>query len=78
MALFRDLSLKKDTMLLTFKTLDHKIFKYEVSDDATVDEVKTRIENDFGQDNIYKLIYAGKILKDDNTLKSYNIKEKQL
>ena len=77
MALFRDLSLKKDTMLLTFKTLDHKIFKYEVSDDATVDDVKTRIENDFGQDNIYKLIYAGKILKDDNTLKSYNIKEKQ-
>merc|ERR1712198_159136 len=40
-------------------------------------DVKTRIENDFGQDNIYKLIYAGKILKDDNTLKSYNIKEKQ-
>jgi len=70
-------SSKRETMLLTLKTLDHKIFKYEVSDDATVDDLKTRVENDFGQENIYKLIYAGKILKDDNTLKSYNINEKQ-
>ena len=64
-------------MLLTFKTLDHKIFKYEVSEEDTVDDVKTRIEEDFGSENIYKLIYSGKIMKDDQQLKSYKINERQ-
>jgi len=64
-------------MLLTIKTLDHKIFKYEASEEDTVDDIRTRIENDFGQENIYKLIYAGKILKDDQTLKSYKINPRQ-
>ena len=64
-------------MLLTFKTLDHKIFKYEVSEEDTVDDVKTRIEEDFGSENIYKLIYSGKIMKDDQQLKSYRINERQ-
>ena len=64
-------------MLLTFKTLDHKIFKYEASEEDTVDDIRVRIEGDFGQENIYKLIYAGKILKDDQTLKSYKINPKQ-
>jgi|ERR1711963_258415 len=64
-------------MLLTFKTLDHKIFKYEVSEEDTVDDIKTRIEEDFGQENLYKLIYSGKILRDDQQLKSYKINEKQ-
>ena len=40
-------------MLLTIKTLDHKIFKYEASEEDTVDDIRTRIENDFGQENIY-------------------------
>ena len=64
-------------MLLKFKTLDHKIFKYEASEEDTVDDIRVRIEGDFGQENIYKLIYAGKILKDDQTLKSYKINPKQ-
>ena len=42
-----------------------------------MDDIRTRIENDFGQENIYKLIYAGKILKDDQTLKSYKINPRQ-
>merc|ERR1712133_140897 len=70
-------SSKQGIMLLTFKTLDHKIFKYEVSEEDTVDDIKTRIEEDFGQENIYKLIYSGKILRDDQQLKSYKINEKQ-
>merc|ERR1719245_1778557 len=64
-------------MLLTFKTLDHKIFQYEVSEEDTVDDIKTRIEEDFGQENLYKLIYSGRILRDDQQLKSYKINEKQ-
>merc|ERR1712126_487236 len=70
-------SSKQGIMLLTFKTLDHKIFKYEVSEEDTVDDIKARIEEDFGQENIYKLIYSGKILRDDQQLKSYKINEKQ-
>ena len=63
-------------MWISVKTLDHKIFKYEMSEEDTVDTLKTRVEKDFGEENIYKLIYRGKILRDEFTLKSYNIIER--
>jgi len=63
-------------MLVTFKTLDHKIFKLDIDPEETVSDLKTRLEDDMGKDNIYKLIYSGKILKDENLLSSYNINEK--
>jgi len=63
-------------MLVTFKTLDHKIFKLDIDPEETVSDLKTRLEDDMGKDNIYKLIYSGKILKDENLLSSYKINEK--
>jgi len=63
-------------MLVTFKTLDHKIFKLDIDPEETVSDLKTMLEDDMGKDNIYKLIYSGKILKDENLLSSYNINEK--
>merc|ERR1711874_343718 len=61
----------------TLKTLDHKILKYEVSSDETVHQLKSRIEDDLGRENLYRLIYSGKILKDDQLIKDYKINEKQ-
>merc|ERR1711862_878119 len=67
---------KTKKMLVTFKTLDHKIFKLDVATDETVSDLKCRLEDDMGRDNIYKLIYSGKILKDDSLVSSYNINQK--
>ena len=64
-------------MILTLKTLDHKILKYEVSPDETVHQLRSRIEDDLGRENLYRLIYSGKILKDDQLIKTYKISEKQ-
>ena len=64
-------------MILTLKTLDHKIFQYEVSQDMTVNDLISRIEDQLGRENIYRLIFSGKILKDDQMLEDYKIKEKQ-
>jgi len=63
-------------MLVTFKTLDHKIFKLELGTEETVSDLKSRLEDDMGHENIYKLIYSGKILKDDCLVTSYNINPK--
>jgi len=63
-------------MLVTFKTLEHKIFKLEVDEAETVSDLKSRLEDDMGRENIYKLIYSGKILSDDNQLGDYNINPK--
>ena len=68
---------KERNMILTLKTLDHKILKYEVSPDETVHQLKSRIEDDLGRENLYRLIYSGKILKDDQLIKDYKINEKQ-
>ena len=65
-------------MILTLKTLDHqKILKYEVSPEETVHQLRSRIEDDLGRQNLYRLIYSGKILKDDQSIKTYKITEKQ-
>jgi len=64
-------------MIITLKTLDHRIFKYEVSPDFTVNELKSRIEDDLGKENIYRLIFSGQILKDDQLIQTYKINEKQ-
>ena len=63
-------------MLVTFKTLDHKNFKLEVDGDETVSDLKSRLEDNMGRENLYKLIYSGKILRDDQLLCSYNINAK--
>lgn len=64
-------------MLLTLKTLDHKILKYEVSPDQTVHHLRSKIEDELGRENLYRLIYSGKILKDDQLIENYKINEKQ-
>jgi len=53
--------------------LDHKIFKLEVDGAETVSDLKSRLEDDMGRENLYKLIYSGKILRDEHLLSDYNI-----
>lgn len=67
-------------MLVTLKTLQQQTFQIQIDPDETVKALKLKIEvekgKDYAADN-QKLIYAGKILLDDNKLRTYNIDEKK-
>ena len=45
----------------------------EVDMEEAVENIISKLEDDLGQDNLYKLIYAGKLLKEENPLSDYNI-----
>eukprot|EP00092_Neocalanus_flemingeri_P103482 GFUD01132437.1.p1 GENE.GFUD01132437.1~~GFUD01132437.1.p1 ORF type:complete len:365 (+),score=113.07 GFUD01132437.1:55-1149(+) len=63
-------------MQLFFKTLDHKTFYMEVDMDGTIEDLVSKIEDDMGRENLYKLIYAGKLLKEEKLLSDYKITRK--
>ncbi|KAK2724789.1 hypothetical protein QYM36_001316 [Artemia franciscana] len=66
-------------MKITVKTLQNQTFQLEVDTSATVREFKQQIEKEKGPSDYpaagQKLIYAGKILNDDNKLSDYEIDE---
>ncbi|ODQ63472.1 UV excision repair protein Rad23 [Nadsonia fulvescens var. elongata DSM 6958] len=67
-------------MKLTFKNLKQQKWVIEVEPTDTVLDVKTKNTGPDGKTPLapadQKLIYSGKILQDDKTVESYNIKEK--
>lgn len=67
-------------MLVTLKTLQQQTFQIEIDPEESVKTLKLKIEvekgKDYAADN-QRLIYAGKILADENKLSSYNIDEKK-
>lgn len=67
-------------MLVTLKTLQQLSFQIEIDPEETVKALKLKIEvekgKEYAADN-QRLIYAGKILLDDNKLSTYNIDEKK-
>ncbi|CAH0406513.1 unnamed protein product [Chilo suppressalis] len=67
-------------MLVTLKTLQQLTFQIEIDPEETVKALKLKIEVEKGKDyaaDHQRLIYAGKILLDDNKLNTYNIDEKK-
>ncbi|RKP24303.1 XPC-binding domain-containing protein [Syncephalis pseudoplumigaleata] len=63
-------------MKLTFKTLQQEQFQLEVAPEDTILDVKRRINEERQiAETSQKLIYSGKILVDDRTIGSYDIKE---
>jgi len=65
-------------MQITLKTLQQNTFKVEIEPSETVAALKKKIESDKGDAfpvEGQKLIYAGKILVDENTIESYKIEE---
>ncbi|KAG9125116.1 hypothetical protein FRC07_008912 [Ceratobasidium sp. 392] len=64
-------------MKLTFKTLQQKQFQIDAESTDTVLELKEKVKESQGHAvETQKLIYSGKILADDKTVESLNIKEK--
>lgn len=67
-------------MLVTLKTLQQQTFQIEIDPEESVKTLKLKIEVEKGKDYAaenQRLIYAGKILVDDNKISSYNIDEKK-
>ncbi|GAB4821647.1 hypothetical protein N2152v2_008693 [Parachlorella kessleri] len=63
---------------IKFRTVQGKVFDLEFEDDTKVADVKAKIEEtqggDFSKDAL-NIIYQGKILKDDSTLKESNVSD---
>ncbi|KAM0246486.1 hypothetical protein ACHAQJ_010187 [Trichoderma viride] len=64
-------------MKVTFRDLKQQKFVLDVEPTDQISAVKEKISAEKGWDpKTQKLIYSGKILKDDETVQSYNIEEK--
>ncbi|XP_064625708.1 UV excision repair protein RAD23 homolog A-like [Lineus longissimus] len=65
------------SITITLKTLQQQSFTVEIDESETVKKLKEKIEEVKGADNFpvggQKLIYAGKILEDEKTVKDCNI-----
>ena len=65
------------TNRLNFKTLDQKNFSLALDETCiTVEDLICKMEDTFGRENLYKLIFAGKLLKEEKNLSDYNLNNK--
>ncbi|KAI9455448.1 hypothetical protein BJY52DRAFT_1151682 [Lactarius psammicola] len=64
-------------MKITVKTLQQKVFYVEAEPAETISALKEKIHSQQGHAvDTQKIIYSGKVLSDDKTIESCNIKEK--
>merc|ERR1739838_302540 len=63
-------------MDVTFKTLDKQKFKISVDRNDSVEDLIFKLGNRIGNENLYRLIYAGKLLKEGTPVSEYNISPK--
>ena len=65
------------TTKLNFKTLNQKNFSLTLDPSCvTVEDLICKMEDTFGRENLYKLIFAGKLLKEEKNLSDYNLNSK--
>ena len=63
-------------MDVTFKTLAKQKFKIYVDSSDSVEDIIVKLGNIIGNENLYRLIYAGKLLKEGTPVSEYNISTK--
>ena len=52
-------------MKVTFKTMESGTFTLEVGESDAVEDLVTQVEDLLGRENLYRLIYAGKVMKEE-------------
>ena len=52
-------------MQVTFKTMESGTFTLEVGESDAVEDLVTQVEDHLGRENLYRLIYAGKVMKEE-------------
>ena len=52
-------------MQVTFKTMESGTFTLEVGESDAVEDLITQVEDHLGRENLYRLIYAGKVMKEE-------------
>merc|ERR1712179_365154 len=60
-------------MQLVLKTLDNKVIQVDVGEDENIRNIVDQIKDKWGAENTYKMIYAGKVLKEGNYLSDYRV-----
>merc|ERR1719481_1910300 len=60
-------------MQLVLKTLDNKVIEVDVTEEETVRNILNKIKETWGEENSYRLIYAGKVLKEGCFLSEYGV-----
>ena len=58
-------------MMVTFKLLDQRTFELEVGAEEGVEDLICRMEDRLGGENLYRLIYAGKMMREGEMLSEY-------
>ena len=64
-------------MRVNFRTLDRRELALEVGQADTVADLKTRLEDQLGRSDLFRLIYCGRLLRDDELVAKYKIEEKR-
>ena len=60
-------------MKVTFKTLDQRSFEMEVGAEEGVEDLICKMEDKLGQENLYRLIYAGKMMHEGEMVSDYKM-----
>merc|ERR1711936_1169163 len=60
-------------MKVTFKTLDQRSFDLEVGSDEGVEDLICKMEDRLGQENLYRLICAGKMMHEGEMMSDYKM-----
>merc|ERR1711990_495992 len=64
---------KGGNMKVTFKTLDQHSFEMEVGSEEGVEDLICKMEDKLGQENLYRLIYAGKMMHEGEMVSDYKM-----
>ena len=60
-------------MQLLLKTVDNKVIELEIKQEEPVRHIVKRLSEKWGQENSYRLIYGGKVIKEGNLLSEYGV-----
>lgn len=63
-------------MKVTFKTMESGTFTLEVRESDAVEDLVTQVEDHLGRENLYRLIYAGKVMKEEEMVRDLGMNGK--